>query len=76
MWLICLALVGLVLIQQGQGAEAGAAFGSGSSQTVFGSRGAGSFLTRLTGWPRNGPVSDQSGAGVSGRACQRTGQRY
>ena len=47
---ICLALVGLVLIQQGQGADAGAAFGSGSSQTVFGSRGAGSFLTRLTGW--------------------------
>lgn len=47
--LICLALVGLVLIQQGQGADAGAAFGSGSSSTVFGSRGAGSFLTRLTG---------------------------
>jgi preprotein translocase subunit SecG len=47
---ICLVLVGLVLIQQGQGAEAGAAFGSGSSQTVFGSRGAGSFLTRLTAW--------------------------
>lgn len=46
---ICLALVGLVLIQQGQGADAGAAFGSGASQTVFGSRGAGSFLTRLTG---------------------------
>lgn len=47
---ICLVLVGLVLVQQGQGAEAGAAFGSGSSQTVFGSRGAGSFLTRLTAW--------------------------
>jgi preprotein translocase subunit SecG len=46
--LICLALVGLVLIQQGQGADAGAAFGSGASATVFGSRGAGSFLTRLT----------------------------
>jgi len=47
--LICLALVGLVLIQQGQGADAGAAFGSGASSTVFGARGAGSFLTRLTG---------------------------
>ncbi|WP_372715835.1 preprotein translocase subunit SecG [Immundisolibacter sp.] len=47
--IICAALVGLVLIQQGQGADAGAAFGSGASQTVFGSRGAGSFLTRLTG---------------------------
>ena len=46
--LICLALVGLVLIQQGQGADAGAAFGSGSSGTVFGARGAGSFLTRTT----------------------------
>ena len=34
--------------QQGRGADAGAAFGSGASATVFGSRGAGSFLTRLT----------------------------
>ena len=42
------ALVGLVLIQQGQGADAGAAFGSGASGTVFGARGAASFLTRLT----------------------------
>lgn len=46
--IVCLVLVGLVLIQQGQGADAGAAFGSGASSTVFGSRGAGSFLTRLT----------------------------
>lgn len=42
------ALVGLVLIQQGQGADAGAAFGSGASQSLFGSRGAGSFFTRAT----------------------------
>jgi len=42
------ALIGLVLIQQGQGADAGAAFGSGASQTLFGSRGAGSFFTRAT----------------------------
>ena len=42
------ALIGLVLIQQGQGADAGAAFGSGASQTLFGSRGAGSFFTRTT----------------------------
>lgn len=41
-------LVSLVLIQQGQGADAGAAFGGGASQTVFGSQGSGSFLTRLT----------------------------
>ncbi len=41
-------IVGLVLIQQGKGASMGAAFGSGASQTVFGSRGSGSFLFRLT----------------------------
>jgi len=41
-------LVALVLVQQGKGASMGAAFGSGASQTVFGSRGSGSFLFRLT----------------------------
>ena len=41
-------LVTLVLVQQGKGAAAGAAFGSGASQTVFGSRGSGSFLFRIT----------------------------
>lgn len=45
---IALALIGLVLLQQGKGADVGAAFGSGASQTVFGSRGSGSFLTRAT----------------------------
>lgn len=45
---IAVALVGLVLIQQGKGADAGAAFGGGASQTVFGSQGSGSFLTRVT----------------------------
>jgi preprotein translocase subunit SecG len=42
------ALIGLVLIQQGKGADMGAAFGSGASSTVFGSRGSASFLTRTT----------------------------
>ena len=42
------AIIGLVLLQQGKGADAGAAFGSGASSTVFGSRGSGSFLTRTT----------------------------
>lgn len=42
------ALIGLVLIQQGKGADMGASFGSGSSQTLFGSSGSGSFLARLT----------------------------
>jgi preprotein translocase subunit SecG len=46
--LIAIALVALVLIQKGQGATAGAAFGSGASGTVFGARGAGNFLTRST----------------------------
>ncbi|MCG2634121.1 MAG: preprotein translocase subunit SecG [Gammaproteobacteria bacterium] len=41
-------IIGLVLMQHGQGAEAGASFGGGASQTVFGSQGAGSFLTRTT----------------------------
>ena len=46
--LVSVALVGLVLLQQGKGADAGAAFGGGASQTVFGSQGSGSFLTRFT----------------------------
>jgi len=46
--LIAVGLIGLVLLQQGKGADAGAAFGSGSSGTIFGSRGSASFLSRLT----------------------------
>ncbi len=46
--LISAALIGLVLIQHGKGADAGAAFGSGASGTVFGSRGSSSFLTKIT----------------------------
>lgn len=45
---ICVVLVGLVLIQHGKGADIGATFGSGASQTVFGSQGSGSFLLKLT----------------------------
>lgn len=44
---VCLALILIVLLQRGKGADMGAAFG-GSSQTVFGSAGAGSFLSKLT----------------------------
>ena len=47
--LLALGLIGLILIQRGKGAEAGAAFGAGASGTVFGAAGSGSFLTRLTG---------------------------
>lgn len=43
-----ICIIALVLVQQGKGASLGAAFGSGASQTVFGSRGSGSFLFRLT----------------------------
>ena len=46
--LIAFALVAFILIQKGQGATAGAAFGSGASGTVFGARGAGNFLSRTT----------------------------
>lgn len=46
--LICIALVGLVLIQKGQGADIGAVFGGGGSQTVFGAQGAGNFLSHVT----------------------------
>ena len=48
--LIALALIGLVLIQQGKGADMGASFGAGSSATVFGSGGSGNFLTKTTTW--------------------------
>ncbi len=45
--LVCISMVIVVLLQQGKGADIGAVFG-GSSQTLFGSGGAGNFLTRLT----------------------------
>jgi preprotein translocase subunit SecG len=46
--LITIAMIAFILIQKGAGATAGAAFGSGASGTVFGSRGAGNFLSRTT----------------------------
>jgi preprotein translocase subunit SecG len=46
--LAAVALVALVLLQQGKGAEMGASFGAGASQTLFGSEGSGSFMTRMT----------------------------
>ncbi|MCB1735231.1 MAG: preprotein translocase subunit SecG [Gammaproteobacteria bacterium] len=46
--LIALALIGLVLMQHGKGADAGAAFGSGASATVFGAQGSSNFLSRAT----------------------------
>ena len=46
--MIALLLIAIILMQQGKGATAGAAFGTGASSTVFGSRGSASFLTRTT----------------------------
>jgi preprotein translocase subunit SecG len=46
--MVCLVLVVVVLLQHGKGADIGAVFGGGASSTVFGSRGAGNFLTKLT----------------------------
>jgi len=47
--LVSVSIITLVLLQQGKGADMGAAFGSGASGTVFGARGSGSFFTRATG---------------------------
>jgi preprotein translocase subunit SecG len=46
--LAALAIIGLIMIQQGKGADMGASFGSGSSQTLFGSGGGGNALTKAT----------------------------
>ncbi|MCO4321825.1 preprotein translocase subunit SecG [Aliidiomarina quisquiliarum] len=45
---VAIALIALILLQKGKGAEMGASFGSGASNTVFGATGSGNFLTRLT----------------------------
>ena len=47
--IVAVLLIGLILLQQGKGADAGAAFGSGSSGTVFGAAGSANFLSRATG---------------------------
>jgi len=46
--LVSISLICLILIQHGKGADAGAAFGSGSSSTVFGSQGSSNFLSKTT----------------------------
>ena len=45
---VCIALIMIVLLQTGKGADMGAAFGGGSSQTLFGSTGASTFLSKAT----------------------------
>lgn len=46
--LLAFGVIGLVMIQQGKGADAGASFGGGASQTVFGGAGSSNFLSRMT----------------------------
>lgn len=46
--IVCVILIMVVLLQAGKGADMGATFGAGSSQTVFGSGGAAPFLTKMT----------------------------
>jgi len=46
--LLSISLITLILLQHGKGADAGAAFGSGASATVFGAKGSGNFLTKAT----------------------------
>lgn len=46
--IVSIALVGMILIQQGKGADMGASFGAGASATLFGSSGSGNFLTKTT----------------------------
>lgn len=47
---LALSIIGLILLQQGKGADMGASFGAGASQTLFGSDGSGNVLTRATAW--------------------------
>ena len=46
--LVAIAMIGLILMQRGSGAQAGSGFGGGASATVFGSRGASNFLSKST----------------------------
>lgn len=46
--LVAVGMIALIMLQQGKGAETGASFGSGASQTVFGSQGSANFLSRTT----------------------------
>ncbi len=48
--LVALVIIGLIMLQQGKGADMGASFGAGASQTLFGSSGSGNVLTRATAW--------------------------
>ena len=48
--LVALAIIGLIMLQQGKGADIGASFGAGASQTLFGSDGSGNVIAKATAW--------------------------
>lgn len=48
--LVAMSIIGLIMLQQGKGADMGASFGAGASQTLLGSDGSGNILTRATAW--------------------------
>ena len=48
--LVALAIIGLIMLQQGKGADVGASFGAGASQTLFGSDGSGNVIAKATAW--------------------------
>ena len=48
--IVAMSIIGLIMIQQGKGADMGASFGAGASQTLLGSDGSGNVLTRATAW--------------------------
>ena len=47
---LSLGIIGLIMLQQGKGADVGASFGAGASQTLFGADGGGNVLTKATAW--------------------------
>lgn len=46
--IVALVIIGLIMLQQGKGAEMGASFGGGASQTLFGASGSGNFFAKMT----------------------------
>jgi preprotein translocase subunit SecG len=65
--LAALAMIGLVLIQHGKGADMGASFGSGASGSLFGATGSANFLSRATAVLRHGVLRVHAGAGLHGQ---------
>jgi preprotein translocase subunit SecG len=74
--LAAIAIVALVLLQQGKGADAGASFGGGSSQTVFGVQGSGNALTQWTSILAAGFFCNKSGVSLLCKAAESCGYRY